>query len=149
MLSVRCKFPGEEPEPSAFPNLFATESFLYSKSYRPRDTLRQLSVRSQMTKMNEPEASPRAPIGALAAGQDPRVYCRFCWAPPALQAQSSRAWATSGSRPKFWRNAGCRGCPQVTIPITYDPHYTIIFISTWAHNEHGECSETVAQYEEF
>lgn len=72
-----------------------------------------------MTKMNELEESPRAPIGAWAASQDPSLYCRFCcqvvasgdpahqplqthWAPPALQALAASlpapAQPSAGSR---------------------------------------------------
>lgn len=86
MLSVHCEFSREILQHSSFPNLFATESFFIQQilqSSVPRNTRRdccstQLSVHSEMTKMNGLEPLPGAPPGTLAASQDPCLFCRLC-----------------------------------------------------------------------
>lgn len=145
-------------EPSTFPNLFAIESFLYSKTLQTQYSqgYAQLSVHTKMIKMNELEAPPGhqqepqlqvniplSPAGSAGPSlpASPVLLGPTCPPATATSLAAPRAAghiATSGSISKFCKKASCRGCPLMTIQLTYDPRSIIILISTLSHNKYAE-----------
>lgn len=178
MPSVHCEFQERTQSPASSQTYLLQNPFSHSKSCRssiPRNTLGHCCSNQVKCPLSDDknDAPERSPIGASAAGQDPRLSCRFCYqgdahtgrtlpaAParpdptcppgtrcqPLCPTQAPAAWAHSRLRlhvSKFCRDAGYRACLQVTVQITYDLYPTSTLIPTLPHNAHGECSGLAA-----